>query len=187
MRDYHDLSRVILINNTCRLKDLSYAIVNSMHLRALVFFTFPLSLAGKHACMYFLSLRNMRLGARFHLIMSRHRAYGRPKRESRGCNVYFCTTTVRYVKEGGKEGGFSSLERWARQIARFLLRSNEKVHSFVVFAFPALHRGVYNVGKIAGLDFTRLYPRCRLLFFPLLSFGAYFLHESRNDVFRDFY
>lgn len=175
---------MILINNACRLKDLSYAIVNSMHLRALVFFTFPLSLAGKHACMYFLSLRNMRLGARFHLIMSKHRAYGRPKRESRGCNVYFCTTTVRYVKEGGR----LLLARTMSAANRLLPAALERESSFLRrlcisrFASRRLQRWKNSRSRLHSA-----LSEMQASFFPLLSFGAYFLHDSRNDVFRDFY
>lgn len=61
MRDYRDFPCVILI--TTRLKDHSYAIGEAPS-STRPFYTFPLSLR-KHARMYFLSLRNTRLGARF--------------------------------------------------------------------------------------------------------------------------
>jgi len=134
--------------------------------------------------MYFLSLRNTRLGTRFHLIMSRHRAHDRPKRESQRCNAYFCTTTVRYIK-GGRG---PLLARTMSMANRSLPAALERESSFLrrlcipqCYASRRLQR--------------RKNSECRLhsalseiqAFFLFSSFNAYFLHESRSGGFKDFY
>lgn len=119
--------------------------------------------------------------------MSGHRAYGRPKRESRGCNAYFCITTVRYVKEGGRWALFArAMSAANRSLPAALERESSFLRRLCIprYASRRLQRRK-NSGSRTSLGSIRELK----LFFPFLfiSFGAYFLHESRNDGFRDFY
>lgn len=132
--------------------------------------------------MYFLSLRNTRLGTRFHLIMSRHRAYDRPKRESQGCNAYFCITTVRYIK-GGRE---PLLARAMSAANRSLPAALERESSFLRRLCIPQYYASWRLQRRKNSE-CRLHSalRFKLFFFSLLLMHI-FLHESRSGGFQRF-